>query len=56
MVTFAIMDIKKVPAKLSCGLCFCYYLPSNINTKFKSRCGNDWVFKDAVILGNNGML
>ena len=56
MVTSAIMDIKKASAKLSRGLSFCYYLPSNISAKYKCRCGNDCVFKDAVILGNNDML
>ena len=25
-----------------------------VRAKFKCHCGNDWVFKDAVILGNNG--
>ena len=56
MVTSAILDIKRASAKLSRGLSFCYYLPSNISAEFKCRCGNDCVFKDAVILGNNGML
>ena len=56
MVTSAIMDIKKASAKLPRGLSFCYYLPSNISAKsVKCRCGNDCVFKDAVILGNNDM-
>ena len=56
MVTSAIMDIKKASAKLSRDLSFCYYLPSTISAKFKCRCRNDYIFKDAVILCNNGML
>jgi len=38
MVTSAIMNVKKASAKLSCGLSFSYYLPSNISAKFKCCC------------------
>jgi len=35
MVTFAIMDTKKASAKMSHGLSFCFYLPSNIKSKIQ---------------------